>query len=351
MFDDPMRVALIHIRYVYKGGLETRLFNYIDYFLNRGDEVHLYTSKISPDIDIPKELIIHQVDLKKYPKPIRNLFFDKKLKNVLQRRKFHFILSLERTSRQYHIIAPSTHKGYLVAKNNNIYDFIDMLQIYLDKKSFGNAKVVYACSKMIKEEIEKYYNITPQNVKVLYPPINIATFKNLKPKEIAQNELQLSSCNKYFLLVSTSHKRKGLDLLYKVFKMLPANYVLLVAGTSFKSKFENIKSLGFVKNIKDVYSAVDYLIHPAVYEPFGQIITEAFAARVPVLVSPKVGAKEFVNDSNGVVVDSFEVEDWVSAILDLENKNFSFEGIEDVLQQLSLEKHMESMLNWAFIKK
>ncbi|MCD8529117.1 MAG: hypothetical protein LRY27_03980 [Chitinophagales bacterium] len=117
-----MKVALIHIRYIYKGGLESRLFNYIDYFLKRGDEVHLFTSKISPDIIPPPNLHIHLINLKHIFKPIRNFFFDKKLKKALNRKEFDFILSLERTSRQFHVIAPSTHKGYLVAKQKNIWN-------------------------------------------------------------------------------------------------------------------------------------------------------------------------------------------------------------------------------------
>ena len=346
-----MKVALIHIRYIYKGGLETRLFNYIDYFLKRGDEVHLFTSKISPDIEVPANLIIHFVNLKVIPKPIRNFIFDKKLKIELNRGDFDFILSLERTSRQYHVIAPSTHKGYLMAKNSMFYDLIDLLQIYLDRKSFGSAKVVYACSQMIKDEIQDYYKIDPNQVKVLYPPINVSKFNNLVSKTEAKQQFNLEDNNKYFLLVSTSHKRKGLDLLEKVFKKLPKNHILLVAGTSFQSDIENIKSLGFIKNVEILYRAVDYLLHPAVYEPFGQIVTEAFASRVPVLVSNKVGAKELVNQTNGVVVESFKVDDWVKTINDLNKKEFSFNGIEQVLENLALEKHMEHMLNWAIIKK
>jgi glycosyltransferase involved in cell wall biosynthesis len=171
-----MKVALIHIRYIYKGGLETRLFNYIDYFLERGHEVHLFTSKVSEDVNPPANLHIHIINLKWIPKPIRNFFFDKKLKKVLKRKDFDFILSLERTSRQFHVIAPSTHKGYLVALNKYFYNFVDILQIYLDKKAFSSAKVVYACSEMVKSEIVAYYKISPTHVKVLYPPVNLKNF-------------------------------------------------------------------------------------------------------------------------------------------------------------------------------
>ncbi len=308
MFEMRMKIALIHIRYIYKGGLETRLFNYIDYFLKRGDEVHLFTSKISPDVVPPKDLHIHFINLKLIPKPVRNFFFDKKLKKVLNRNEYDFILSLERTSRQYHVIAPSTHKGYLVAKNHFYYDFVDMLQVYLDKKAFSSAKRVYACSEMIKAETIAYYGIKPSHVKVLYPPVNLEKFNMSLSKEDAQKRYGLSKENKYFLLVSTSHKRKGLDILLEVFKELPSNHILLVAGTDFDAPRENIKSLGFIKDIEHLYRAVDFLLHPAVYEPFGQIVTEAFASHVPVIISSKVGAKELVNAQRGIVVDYYTKE-------------------------------------------
>jgi glycosyltransferase involved in cell wall biosynthesis len=350
MFEKRMKVALIHIRYIYKGGLETRLFNYINYFLERGDEVHLYTSKISPDITPPENLHIHLVNLKHVLKPVRNFFFDKKLKHILERNAFDFILSLERTSRQYHVIAPSTHKGYLVAKKSRFYDLVDLIQIYLDRKAFGSAKVVFACSNMIKEEIVSYYNIPPEQIKVLYPPVNLSKFTINLTKQEAQDKYQLDGKNTYFLFVSTSHKRKGLDLLLEVFAKLPTNYKLLVAGTPFERDLDNVISLGFVKEMNDLYRASDFLLHPAIYEPFGQIISEAFASHLPVIVSSKVGAKELITDKNGVVVNSLLKEDWIKAIELLSTRSFDFHNIDELLNELSLEKHMENMLNWAILR-
>lgn len=346
-----MRVALIHIRYVYKGGLETRLFNYIDYFLQRGDEVHLFTSKRANDIEVPEGLKVHMINLKRVPKPIRNFFFDKKLKKILDRNSFDFILSLERTSRQNHVIAPSTHKGYLDAKGNRLYDLVDLMQLYLDRKAFNNAQVIYACSEMVKNEIIRYYHISPNNVKVLYPPINLSRFNQKLDKQAMRAKWHFEPDDKLFLLVSTSHKRKGLDILQKVFAHLPQNYKLLVAGSSFDSKHNNVISLGFVKNIQEIYAAADMLLHPAIYEPFGQIITEAFAAHLPVYVSNRVGAKELLNKQRGKVIPSLDPTDWLAAIQSIDWRVFSFEDIDDLLEELALPEHMARMLNWAKLKK
>ena len=351
MFEERMKVALIHIRYIFKGGLETRLFNYIDYFLNRGDEVHLYTSKISPDITPPANLHIHYLNLKRIPKPIRNFFFDKKLKQTIRLNEFDFILALERTSRQNHVIAPSTHKGYLKAKDNKFTDIVDIIQLYLDRKAFSKAEVIYACSKMVKNEIINLYGIAPNKVQVLHPPIKLSLFETPPSDVSIRKQNGWSKEDKIFLLVSTSHKRKGLDTLIEVFKELPKNYKLLVAGTSFKSSNSQIVSLGFVKDMGAIYHQVDVLLHPAVYEPFGQIITEAFAAKVPVIISDRVGAKEFVNSNRGLVLDSLAPAVWCEAILKFDKEKISFDDIEEVLKELSLESHMDKMLNWAILNK
>jgi glycosyltransferase involved in cell wall biosynthesis len=346
-----MKIALIHIRYIFKGGLETRLFNYIDYFLQRGDEVHLYTSKMAPDIIPPKGLHIHFIDVKIFPKPFRNFFFDKKLKKTIRREDYDFILSLERTTRQYHVIAPSTHRGYLEAQGKVITDPIDWVQLYLDKKAFKNAKVIYACSAMVKNEIIRYYGMDPDKIRVLYPPTNLQKFNVSISREAARKTTGAQEGKKYFLFVSTSHKRKGLSLLEQVFARLDKDkYHLWVAGSSFESKLPNVTSLGFVKNLPVYYRAADFTLHPAVYEPFGQILVESLACQTPVLVSENVGAKELLNDDIGYIVPDFKPETWINAIENMSRKSFFSQPNAFNPEELSLETHMKKMLKWSVIR-
>lgn len=347
-----MKVALIHIRYIFKGGLETRLFNYIDFFLKRGDEVHLFTSKKAPEIIPPSNLNVHYIDVKKYPKPFRNFFFDKKLKQMITRENYDFILSLERTTRQYHVIAPSTHKGYLKAQNKHFSDPIDWMQMYLDKKAFKNAKVVYACSSMIKQEIIDYYLIDEQKIKVLFPPTNTTKFNIEISKSEAREKWELDKEKIYFLLVSTSHKRKGLNVLLKVFRKLnPEKYTLLVAGSNFESPIENVKSLGFVKDMTSLYRAVNFTVHPAIYEPFGQIVVESLACETPVIVSSKVGAKELINKDIGEVIEGLDVDFWKDKLIEVATKSYFKSKDSFNINDLSLDTHMKKMLEWSVIEE
>ena len=49
-----MQIALIHYRLVLKGGLETRLRNYIHEFHSRGYEVVVICAKWSPEVKVPQ---------------------------------------------------------------------------------------------------------------------------------------------------------------------------------------------------------------------------------------------------------------------------------------------------------
>ncbi|TNF23824.1 MAG: hypothetical protein EP314_08760, partial [Bacteroidetes bacterium] len=78
-----MRIALIHYRLLKNGGLETRLFNYLDEFRKRNHEVTLVVSKIDPEVQLHPDIHVHQVNLKRIPKPLRMYFFDRALSEII----------------------------------------------------------------------------------------------------------------------------------------------------------------------------------------------------------------------------------------------------------------------------
>ena len=62
--------------------------------------------------------------------------------------------------------------------------------------------------------------------------------------------------------------------------------------------------------------AADLLLHPAVFEPFGKIVTEAMASGLPVVISERTGAKDLVVEGvNGSVIPANDKEAIKRAIL------------------------------------
>lgn len=343
-----MKIALIHIRLMNKGGLETRLINYMNYFLANGHEVTIITSKISGEVNIPANVHVLQIPLSKYPKVVRHLLFSYKLEKLLKTHSFDYTLSLERTWSQDHLIAPNTHIGFLKAQNQWWRTPSDLIQLYLDRRSFKTVPHIYACSKMVRDEIVENYHIEPSKIKVVFPPLN--TIKFNVGKRIHRNEYQekYRINNQYinFLFVSTSHKRKGLDLLIRIFSRSEnQNKHLYIAGSNANYSQSNIHSLGFVSETPELYIAVDATLHPAIYEPFGQIISESIACGTYVIVSDHVGAKEIIqNEQMGMTISSSDEDKWAKCIASFDKRaSLSNQLIDPVTKELSLENHMKKI--------
>lgn len=325
----------------------------MNYFLGRGDEVTIICAKQSKEVKVPKGVRVIKAKLGIMPKLYRKRYFNYKLGKIMEREKFDLSLSLGRASHQQMVLAPGNHLGYLAAYNRTPKGIDDKNQILLDQLSFDHSKAILAASEMMRDEVIHMYCISPDKVKVLYPPLNTAKFnQNKRPqREELREKFGIGKDKIAFVFVSASHSRKGMPILLEVFKQLPANYELLVAGDMAHTNLPNIKNLGYIRNTDELYTAGDYTIHPATYEPFGQIISESLACGTPVLVSHQVGAKEIIGPKEGLVINSFGPKDWLEAILKLDRSQFSISPDFVKEHHLSLEDHMEKMLEvWQGIK-
>jgi len=66
------------------------------------------------------------------------------------------------------------------------------------------------------------------------------------------------------------------------------------------------------------YASADIFVFPSTTDTFGNVIIEAQASGVPVVVSDSGGPKELVEDNaNGLVTKSHDVEDFTRAIREL----------------------------------
>ena len=254
-----------------------------------------------------------------------------------------------RTAGQDAVLAPANHLAYLNFLGKTSKSFSDQLQVYLDQQAFDCSKTIFACSQMVKKELIELYNTEASKIEVLYPPINTLKFNpDLKSqKEAFKIKHGFSPEQKIFLFVSTGHQRKGLSFLLKLFSKLdPNKYLLLVSGKpEVKTSLKNIQDIGFNNNLNEWYSLSDFLIHPAQYEPFGQIITEAIYMKTPVLISDHVGAKELVTSREGRVLPEGNMEAWLLVIESVNPSDFTFETDFVKEHQLSLQDHMKKMLS------
>lgn len=346
-----MRIALIHYRLLRKGGLETRLLNYIHYFVGQGHEVNLIVSKIDPSVEIPESVRIHQINLKRVPKPVRMWFFNTGLKKVMQQESFDLSLSLGRTSHQDLVLCPGTHLGYMDALNMRFKGPIDRMNIYLDKLAYRDSKLILAASEKIRDELVGFANVPESKIRILYPPTDANTFNQTgkSRKRELRDKFGFSTTRKSLLFVTTGNHLKGYDFLLKLMGTLQNEPIeLIVAGVKpMKTNLTNVHYLGYSEDVRELMWAADALIHPAIYEAYAQVVSEALFCGLPVIVSDKVGARSVVSEDVGVVVNGFDMKDWTSAIEATLHKNWNIPINFAEMNGLTVSQHCEKILEYA----
>ncbi|MBI3143061.1 MAG: glycosyltransferase family 4 protein [Bacteroidetes bacterium] len=343
-----MKVALVHWRLAHVGGLENRLRLYTEYFHQRGDQITIFCYKQSPNFHLHPGVKVVQLALGIMPKPFRFWYFNHLLRKHFVPSQFDFSLSLQRTGQQVACLAPGDHLGFLKAQGRSPRNLSDLLQIHLDRDSYRASKVIYPCSEMVAHNLETLYGVPRNKMVVLPPPLATDRFnRNLWPERQAlRRHYGMSEQKTTFVIVSTAHRRKGIPLLLKVFSLLKDQPVeLKIAGAPLDlPHLPNITYLGYEPCTERLFTAADYTIHPAVYEPFGQVISESLACGAPVLLSAHTGWGSNLPTGYGRIVSGFEPVVWAQAVVDMVKERFSIPTDFAQIHGLTLRQHMDRML-------
>ncbi|WP_167768462.1 glycosyltransferase family 4 protein [Haloarcula amylovorans] len=114
--------------------------------------------------------------------------------------------------------------------------------------------------------------------------------------------------NGYYLFVGGTQHRKGYRQLLDASKQIDRE--LKIAGAERpddESIPENVEFLGHVpqSELPERYRNASALVHPALYEPFGNIVLESLACGTPVVVSnpEHCGAAEILSEDVGTTID------------------------------------------------
>lgn len=346
-----MRIAIVHTRLLYRGGLETRLFSYLRFLRDAGHEVTAIVYRVGRGVKAPEGVRLIHVRIPHIRKAYKAKAFDKRLASVLAREKFDFVLSLGRTSHHDAVLLPGNHLGYLRAMGLDGNSTSDRLQTEMDRAAYAAPGHILACSQMMKDEVVELYGADPAKISVLLPPSDTSRFRGeLKERQRELKEkFGFSKDKRSFILVSASHERKGLPLLMEAFDLLREEPVeLWVAGKEkVPAGLPNVKGLGFVKETEELYAAADGNLLPALYEPYGQVVSESILCHTPVFVSHMVGGKSVVTEENGRVIEGFDPAEWAEAIRTFAPEAYSFAPDFAERHAISLPQHMARILELA----
>lgn len=182
--------------------------------------------------------------------------------------------------------------------------------------SAHHAKKVITVSETSKRDVVRYTGVDPNKVAVTY---NAAPswFKPI-PRPVA-----VPVDGPYLLAIGARWPRKNLGLAIRAAGLLPDSlpHKLLVVGKEGwgeEGAGERIVSTGYLPNedLPALYAGADLFLFPSFYEGFGIPMVEAFASGTPVLSSAG-GSLPEVSGGAAEILESFEAEDWASAIVSL----------------------------------
>src|SRR5213078_2046719 len=130
------------------------------------------------------------------------------------------------------------------------------------------------------------------------------------------------------LYVGRVSREKDLDVLADAYRRLrdeglPVQLFVVGHGPYSEAFAESLPEAFFTgylrgKELATAYASADIFVFPSTTDTFGNVIIEAQASGVPVVVSDSGGPKELVQDNkNGLITKSHDVEDLTRAIREL----------------------------------
>lgn len=324
-----MRIAIQHLEYNRRGGIERIAAELADHLVKFGHEVDFYCARVLDDSS--SSVKFRNVFTLNSVNSLRLLSFSFFGHLSLSRNKYDVSHSFGSvvgcdviTAQSCHAAGIETARLFFKNRIQNTRNFgiADRIRIILERQNFGkkNFKKIIACSSLVKRELMKYYDVPENNIVVILNGVDTEVF-HPRNKEIFRQEIRsrlgIKDKEVVLLFVGNEFVRKGLETVIRCLPFLDTNNVrLVVCGNDVFTPFEilarscrvaaQVLFVGPQTEIHKYYAASDIFVLPSFHEAFGLVITEAMASGLPVVVSRNAGASEDIIEDgvNGLLVNN-----------------------------------------------
>lgn len=191
------------------------------------------------------------------------------------------------------------------------------MQLYMERRELCVAQCIVPNSEIISRQLAHYY---PEYAHKLTQPVVPGVLPG-----VVRVFHSVPQTGGVIGFVGKEWQRKGLPLAVEIAAKLRLERLQLelwVIGPAehevrhlFSGWQGGYRLLGW-RSDNAHFREIDVLLHPAKAEPYGMVISEAMAARVPVVVSDACGAAAQVNAEAGEVVPlAAPVQQWMTAVM------------------------------------
>jgi glycosyltransferase involved in cell wall biosynthesis len=192
---------------------------------------------------------------------------------------------------------------------------------------YGQLDTVFVNSEEYRESWIKR-GFEPDKLKIFPRGLDTELFHPMRRNPAFFEKFGAKNGQVRLLYVGRVSREKDLDLLAEAYRRLRdegMSIQLCVVGhgpysKEFSESLPDALFTGYLtgKELATAYASTDIFVFPSTTDTFGNVIIEAQASGVPVIVSDSGGPKELVeNNRNGLITKSHDVEDLTRAIRDL----------------------------------
>ncbi|EAP86964.1 glycosyltransferase [Croceibacter atlanticus] len=185
---------------------------------------------------------------------------------------------------------------------NIIQSRYSFLMKILIKLFYKYPKKIVAISTDVKTDLENNFNVKSKKIKVIYNMVNINKINKVIPDESIRKQLGIKTTNNLLIAIGRLDKYKNFQYLISSLvhlKNLNNTHLILLGDGEEKESLvnqinllnlnKNVSLLGFVDNPESYLKVSNLFISTSTQEGFGNVIIEAMAAGVPVVVTNCLG--------------------------------------------------------------
>jgi UDP-glucose:(heptosyl)LPS alpha-1,3-glucosyltransferase len=367
-----VRIALIRQRYKATGGAERYLAHLVTALTGAGHAVHLFANRW---MDQPPGVTFHRVRVPVGPAFVRILGFAWTAHRMIRRGAFDLVHSFDRTIRpDIYRAGDGCHQAWLDrrrAVEGGLTHSLDRLNplhrslLILERHLFqGGCRRIIANSRMVQEEILRYYGTRRSAIQVIYTGVDLGRFRPARGEAgrlTFRQALGVGPDDPVVLFAGSGFERKGLrfllqaagrmrgmrDLRVWVLGMGNLGRVRSLAGRLGIA--DRVHFAGPVADPEEWMAAADLFVLPTIYDPFSNACLEAMACGLPVITTTGNGIAEVLEKwrTGLVIVDPRDVvglADSITEFLDPMRREDRRAAARACAEAFPAEDHLKQML-------
>jgi UDP-glucose:(heptosyl)LPS alpha-1,3-glucosyltransferase len=309
-------------------------------------------------------------------------YFIKDVQTALQSQSFDLIQSHERIAgSQLYRAGDGVHAEWLTIRKRHAsplkrtlldYSPFQKTMCRAEKEMFLHPALqrVICVSKLNKQEILQHYpQVDADKLTVIYNGIDLEQYQPITQaqKHTLRQQYHFDKQANIAIFVGSGFERKALRHILNVLANSPQWQLLVIGKDKNQAAFEQLcQHLGIADRVhfkgvqismQDWYGMADLLIHPAWYEPFGNVILEAMACGLGVICSKNCGVAELISTGKeGYTLqydDEAQLLDYLHICLDAEHRNALGKAARKTAEHYPISRMIEHFISiyQALLKK